>query len=147
MNGRSEGSDIDLAIYCPPDVLHMGGPLFGDAQSIKTALDDFLNARVIDDKMEIPKCTVCGFPDCNCKACNVINESKSTGFKTKSKLSHSCGLAHCDLKGAPPKKGYYDEEMSSLLLVAWQEKGIPSAPVFVKRGAGQSGFFWPEEIA
>jgi hypothetical protein len=38
VNGRSPQSRVDLAVYCPPDILQIGGPLFSDVDNIKDRL-------------------------------------------------------------------------------------------------------------
>ena len=38
VNGRSPQSRVDLTVYCPPDILQIGGPLFSDVDSIKERL-------------------------------------------------------------------------------------------------------------
>jgi hypothetical protein len=146
VHGRSEDSNIDISVYCPEDVLHLGGPLFGDSESIKTTLAEFLSKKVSDDRQTMPKCRVCGYPDCECCACSAIVGASTSKSKTKAKASHTCALGHCSIQGAPPKLGYYDNEMASHLLLAWQEKGIPEAPQFFKFPGGKSGYFWPDEI-
>ena len=146
VHGRSETSHIDISTYCPEDVLHMGGPFFGDSDTIKATLADFLSQKICDDRQTIPKCRVCGYPDCECEACAAIITASSSKSKTKAKGSHSCALIHCAIQGAPPKLGYYDEEMASHLFLAWQSKGISEAPQFFKLPEGMSGYFWPDEM-
>ena len=144
IHGRAEGSDMDLSVYCPPDVLHMGGPLFGDTEGIKAILDEFLGVKVSNDKFKVPKCRICGYPECECSVCLRILNANSN--KTKATLPHTCALKHSSIQGAPPKLGYYDVELTSKLLLAWQEQGIPECPKWVKGTAGQSGYYWPEEM-
>ena len=124
----------------------MGGPFFGDSDTIKATLADFLSQKVCDDRQTIPKCRVCGYPDCECDACAAIITASSSKSKTKAKGSHSCALTYCAIQGAPPKLGYYDEEMASHLFLAWQSKGISEAPQFFKLPKGMSGYFWPDEM-
>ena len=145
MHGRSADSKIDLQVYCPEEVLQRGGPLFADSEGIQSTLDTFLSEKIADDKFKIPKCIICGFPDCECEACKVILTTRSSNTKTKQKVGHTCALQYAELIGAPPKKGYYDKEMGDHLLMAWQEKGVNAAPVFSKKD-GQSGYYWPEEL-
>ena len=145
-NGRSEGSRIDLEVYCPPDVLQVDGPLYGDTMGIQGAHDLFMSEQIANIKLSMYKCTTCGFPDCDCNACGDINRARGTTKKTKTTSRHSCALMHVvGNGGAPPPKGWYDVELNSQLKIAWGEKGISPAPVFSKQHR-PSGYFWPEEL-
>ena len=145
-NGRASGSRVDLQVYCPPDALQVGGPLFGDTEAIQESYNLFMEHKLVDVKLSICKCVTCGFPDCSCNPCASINAARKAGTKTKAKGKHTCALQHVACNGgAPPKAGFYDIELSSHLTIAWQEKGIPAAPVFSKK-CGKSGYFWPEEV-
>ena len=147
LNGRQKASRVDLDVYCPPDVLQVGGPLFGDAESMQEAFDSFISAKCVNDKLHMHKCSICGFPDCPCPACISIINSITHDSKTHAKSFHTCLLQHVDKPkgGAPPKHGHYDAEQQSQLDIAWQAKGIPGAPVFRKVKNGRSGYYWPEE--
>ena len=145
-NGRSEGSRIDLEVYCPPGVLQVDGPLYGDTMGIQGAHDLFMSEQIANIKLSMYKCTTCGFPDCDCNACGDINRARGTTKKTKTTSRHSCALMHVvGNGGAPPPKGWYDVELNSQLKIAWGEKGISPAPVFSKQHR-PSGYFWPEEL-
>ena len=147
LNGRQQSSRVDLDVYCPPDVLQVGGPLFGDCDSVQEKFDSFMSSK-IDDKVLMNKCTICGFPDCDCSACISITTSRLHGTKTKPKGCHTCLLkdAQAPGGGAPPKAGWYDVEMTSLLNIAWQEKGLPSGPVYKKLAHMGSGYYWSDEF-
>jgi len=154
-NGRSIGSRIDLEVYCPPDVLQVSGPLYGDTGGIQDAYNSFMSNRLASVKLSMCKCTTCGYPDCGCTTCDRINRSRYTNAKTKASGPHTCALKHVISKGgAPPAKGHYDADMNSQLKSAWVDKGIHQAPVFSKhRGSSSSskqntisGYFWPEEL-
>ena len=137
--GRAETSRVDLDIYCPPNVLHVGGPLFGDVDGIHSALNNFLAHKLSDAKLEADKCSVCGWPDCECSACEHLSTRTS-----KAKQGHTCCLKHAPA-GRPKTGGFYDAELTELLKIAWLEKGIDSIPVFGKLN-GRSGYFWQEEL-
>ena len=144
-HSRAENSKVDLEVYCPPEVITQGGPLFGDIEGIQKKLDDFLASKLLDDKFNIPKCLICGYPDCECRACSTVVAARASKTKTKAPKAHSCALSQCSLVGAPPKERWYDQEMQSHLAIAWQEKGVPSPPTFFKQGHNGSGYYWPEE--
>ena len=61
-HGRSQRSNIDIACYCPPEVLHLSGPLFGDIEGINDVHDAFISERTAQVKFNIAKCTTCGSP-------------------------------------------------------------------------------------
>ena len=135
-----------MEVYCPHDVLQASGPLFGDIEGIQDSYDAFMEAKWVNIKLDMCKCTTCGYPDCDCFSCDSINESRKAGTKTKPKVRHTCALKHVLNKGgAPPKTGYYDMELTSHLTIAWQDMGITQGPKFAKKD-GRSGYFWPEEL-
>lgn len=135
LNGRSENSRVDLTVYCPPEVLQVGGPLFGDIPGIQHRLDTFMQQKCVEDKLHIPKCTTCGYPDCDCISCIEINASRGKARKTKAHGKHTCALAWAvsHKGGAPPRGGYYhDIELHSHFKLAWEAKGMQTVPEFKK---------------
>ena len=60
-HGRSQHSNIDIAVYCPPEVLHLSGPLFGDIEGIKDVYDAFISERTAQVKLNTAKCIACGW--------------------------------------------------------------------------------------
>lgn len=60
MNGRSAGSTIDIACYCPAEVFQLSGPLFGDLEGIQDTYDSFMETKIATARQNIAKCTTCG---------------------------------------------------------------------------------------
>ncbi len=131
---------MDIEVYCPEEILGQSGPLFGDTQTIQHKWDEFVTAKLCGNRIE-SKCTICGYPDCECDSCNVLNRARASGTKTKSTSGHTCALRYSAL-GAPRKGGHYDLELHADLRDAWASKGVLCTPSFVKG----KGYFWPEEL-
>ena len=144
LHDRSQGSTIDLDVYCPRDILFSSGPLFADSESIQERWEAFVAQKVTSDKLNIYKCTLCGYPNCDCVTCISILNARASGKKTKAKARHDCALQHAP-RGAPPSCGFYNEELTSSLALAWNDVGVLDAPAF-KKLAGGCGYYWPEEL-
>ena len=134
---------VDLTVYCPEEVLHAGGPLFGNTEEIQELYDAFVGSRLQQEHLDMDKCFICGYPKCNCQVCKFQQEHKG-----KASGTHQCALRHATHGGRPPKAGYYDKELKGKLLEAWQELGVATAPVFhCKCPKHHTGFYWPEELS
>jgi len=149
LHGRAVDSTIDVDTYCPPEILQVGGPLFGDIEGIAEKYDDFLSNKISLTKLEISKCCICGYPNCTCIACD-----HRVSLPSKQHGKHTCFLQFTSsiIKGggAPPKHGYYadNKHLTDCLLDAWVKKGIKEAPAYYKfkAGMGTNGYYWPEEV-
>ena len=141
--GRAESSDIDIKVYCPREVMEAGGPLFANVEQIAAVLKQFLSDRIVNEKLDMAKCIMCGYPNCSCSACIHKNKRK----RGNSKEGHTCKLQHTGIAkgGAAPKQGWYNDAQKQELLLAWQQVGVNDQPLFHKN-CSQSGYYWWEEL-
>ena len=67
-HGRSKGSKMDLAVYCPPSVLCEPGLLLHDVDGITDFYNTSVQAHLATKKTQW-LCEVCGYPKCECSKC------------------------------------------------------------------------------
>ena len=86
-HGRAKHSVVDLATYTPPNVVVKPGPLYGDVEQCKIALDSALRSYHQNMKSTL-LCSFCGFPQCTCEKCKRLNGQASGSRQVK----HTCWL-------------------------------------------------------
>jgi hypothetical protein len=120
--GRSSGSNMDIGVYTPKEVLMEPGPVFGDVEGIARRLEAAVSAHFGEVKTEL-LCVACGYPKCICEMC-----------KNK-RGKHTCWLA--GRVGPKPKAGYKEiDEQSMARHAAWQKFGIFDLPTWAANAYG-----------
>jgi hypothetical protein len=115
--GRSASSKMDIGVYTPKEVLMEPGPLHGDTEGIAAKLEQAISEHFAPLQDQL-LCPACGFPHCECGACN------------NRKGRHSCWLA--GRVGPKPKNGYKENnEQAVLRMSAWKSFGVHGVPAWV----------------
>lgn len=124
--GRAAGSNMDIGVYTPKEVLMEPGPLHSDEADVSARLEQALAEHFGPLKNDL-LCKHCGFPGCVCMACGPAKRG-----------SHTCWLK--GRMGPKPRKAGYSEtdDQCNARLAAWLGFGIDEVPVW-----DGTGYAWP----
>ena len=123
-HGRGKASTTDLVVYCPKGHLVQPGFLHTDIASIKAAWDACMDSHNTALRSNL-LCTICGYPNCQCKKCGLLAAGKPS--------THGHDKCWLSSRGPGRKSKAWIAETPDQFQArtdAWMALGIEDVPVF-----------------
>ena len=126
LHGRAPGSNLDLTVYAPANVLLCPGQLV-DKEASNAAFAIALENHFGQLKGEL-LCKVCGYPACPCTKCRKVSAG------TRSNILHECWKKDrpCTVGKRSKKWDEESDEQWDARLAAWSSYGIKDMSIFDK---------------